>query len=219
MLAIRRDDRGPARLEPGEYLRLGIGDRFHAAEVLDMRGSDRGDDGNMRADLRGQSRDLACVVHAHLEDTETAARRHPGKAERDADVVVVAAGRTMRGAAAGAFQTGEDRFLDAGLANRTGHPDDRGFDTAARSTRQRFESAGGVVDQDMGPVHRAIDDRPRRAIGEGLVEKTVAVHRFALERDEQVAIDHVAAVHLDTGDLEIMAGRSADRFRDAARVP
>ena len=125
----------------------------------------------------------------------------------------------MRGAAAGAFQTGEDRFLDAGLANRTGHSDDRGFDTAARSTRQRFESAGGVVDQDMGPVHRAIDDRPRRAIGEGLVEETVAVHRFALERDEQVAIDHVAAVHLDTGDLEIMTGRSADRFRDAARIP
>ena len=71
----------------------------------------------------------------------------------------------------------------------------------------------------MRPVDRPVDDRPRRAIGEGGAEEAVAVHRLALERDEQVAIDHIAAVHLDARDLEIMAGSAAHGLGNAPRVP
>ena len=47
----------------------------------------------------------------------------------------------------------------------------------------------------------------------------MAVHRLALERDEQIALDHIAAVDLDAGDLEIAAGDAAHCFGDGGGVP
>ena len=53
-VAMRRvvgEDRDAVGLEPVENLRLGVGDRLFRAEILDMRGGDRGDQRDMRADL------------------------------------------------------------------------------------------------------------------------------------------------------------------------
>ena len=111
--------------------------------------------------------------------------------------------------AARAFETGEDGFLYAGLADRSGHADNLRFHTVARCTGKRLQRFSRVIDQDVGPVDRAIDDRTRSAVGEGFFEEAMAIHRFAPERDEQIAIDHVPAVHFDPGNLKVMAGRTA----------
>ena len=219
MFAVGGDDCRSARLEPGEDFRLGRSNGIHAAEVLDMRGCDRRNDGDMRSDLRGEIRDLARVVHAHFENGEPAARGHARQAERNPDMVVVATRRPVRRAAAGTFEAGEDRFLDPGLADRTSHPDNRRLDAAARGACQRFERGSGILDENVRPIDSAIDDRSRCAIGEGLVEETVAVHRLPLQGNEKIAIDDIAAIHLDACDLEIMAGDAAHRFGDAARIP
>ena len=74
----------PPGFQPFEDLALGVGDRLFAAEHLDMRGGDRGDDRDVRADLPGQRGDLAGVVHAHLEHAEArcAPASAPGSAAR-----------------------------------------------------------------------------------------------------------------------------------------
>ena len=50
----------------------------------------------------------------------------------------------------------------------------------------------------------AVEPSSRCAIGEGLVEETVAVHRLPLQGNEKIAIDDIAAVHLDARDLEMI---------------
>ena len=208
MLGVGRDDGGAAWLQTGKDLGLGCSDRLHAAEIFDMCRGYRGDNRYMRANLGSQPFDLASMVHAHFENAEPAARRHTGQAQRHTDVVVVAAGGTMGCTAARAFETGEDGFLYAGLADRSGHADNLRFHTAARCTGKRLQRFSRVIDQDVGPVDRAIDDRTRSAVGEGFFEEAMAIHRFAPERDEQIAIDHVPAVHFDPGNLKVMAGRT-----------
>ncbi len=184
-----------------------------------MRRRDRRDHGHLRADLRGQRGDLAGMVHAHLENAVAAARRHAREAERHADVVVVAADRTMRLAAAGAVERGEDRFLDPGLADRSGDADAHRGRTGARGGGERRQRRIGVADQDVRPVDRPVDHCGRCAVGERLVEKAVPVRRFALEREEQVARTHVARVDLDPGDLKCGTGYAAHRVGERSRVP
>ena len=69
------DDRGATFLQPSEDLALGVGDGFLAAEEFDVSGGDRRDDRDVGADLRGQSVELAGVVHTHLEHPRSATRR------------------------------------------------------------------------------------------------------------------------------------------------
>src|SRR5690606_23081366 len=116
MRTVRRDDGGAALLQPFENLRLGVGYGFFGAEHLDMGRRNGGYDRDMRPDLGGERRYLACVVHAHLDHAVFAARRHAREAERNADVVVVALDRTVRPPPAGPLQRGEYRLLDTGLA-------------------------------------------------------------------------------------------------------
>ncbi len=184
MRAVGGNHRDPTRREPGKDLRFGIGDRLLAAKVLDMRGGDGGDHRDMRADMAGQRRDLAGVVHPHLEHAEAAARGHPRETERHADMVVVAADRTVCLSTAGAFERCEDRFLDPGLAHRSGHPDDLGAATIARGGGKRVERGGGVGDQDMRVGNRPVDQRGAGAISKGGIEEAVAIHRLALQCHE-----------------------------------
>ena len=208
MFGVGRDDGRAAWLQTCKDLGLGCSDCLHAAEIFDMCRGYRGDNCYMRANLSSQPFDLASMVHAHFENAEAAARRHTRQAQRHTDVVVVAAGGTMGCTAARAFETGEDGFLYAGLADRSGHADNLRFHTVARCTGKRLQRFSRVIDQDVGPVDRAIDDRTRSAVGEGFFEEAMAIHRFAPERDEQIAIDHVPAVHFDPGNLKVMAGRT-----------
>ncbi len=73
------DDGGPARFEPAEDLRLGIGDLFDGTEEAQVNRRNRGDNGDMRPYQPRQRVDLARMVHANLEHTEAGAPRHIGK--------------------------------------------------------------------------------------------------------------------------------------------
>src|SRR5690606_4242230 len=84
---------------------------------------------------------------------------HPRQAERNADMVVVAADRTMRGALAGTLERGEDRFLDAGLAHRARDPDDLRGGSLARGLGEKLQRPRGILDQDMRLRDRRLDHR------------------------------------------------------------
>ena len=115
--AIGGNDRGAARLQPFEDFGLGIGNRLFTAEHFDMRRSNRGDHRDVRADLRGQRGDLSRVVHTHFKHAELAARSHPGQAERNADMVVIALDGAVRPAPARSIERSKDGLFHAGLAD------------------------------------------------------------------------------------------------------
>ena len=85
----------PSGSSPSKISRLGVGDRLFDAEILDVRRGDRGDERDMRADHARQRGDLAGIVHAHFEHRELRFARHPGEAQRNAGMVVVALDRAM----------------------------------------------------------------------------------------------------------------------------
>ena len=219
MRAVRRDHRRAALDETAEDFRFGVRDRLFAAEILDMRGRDSGNHRDMGADMIAQLGDLACMVHPHLEHAETAARRHPRERQRHADMIVVAADRAVRLPPARPFERGEDRFLDARLPDRPGDADDLGESPLAGGGGKRMKRFCRVRDQNVRIIDRPIDQRGGGAIGKRLVEEAVAVHRFALQRHEQIAIADVAAVGVDARNLEIAACRSARDSGDGLRVP
>ena len=210
MRAVIGNDRGAARLQPLENLGLGLGDRRFGAEKFDMGGRDGGDDRDMGPHLPGQRGQFARMVHAHFEHTERRLARHPRQAQRHADMVVVAFDRAVNLARMRAVERLEQRFLGPGLADRPSDADHFATHALARRAAQRFERGGAVGHQYMGMIHRLADDRPGRALGKGLVEELVPVGRFALHRDEQVAIRHFAAI-------ERHARNGKRRRRGAAR--
>jgi hypothetical protein len=87
-----------------------------------MHRLDGGDDGDMRPHHPDQRLDLACVVHADLEDGEPGGCRTTRQRQRHAPVVVERGGRGM-GLALRAEHAAQ-RFLGRGLADRTGDGDD-----------------------------------------------------------------------------------------------
>ncbi len=204
----------------GEDLRLLVRDSLKTAEVFDMRGRDGGDQRNMGAGMGGERGDLALVVHPHLEHAELGPRWHPRKAERNADMVVVAAHRPMRRTAAGAVEAGKDRLLHAGLADRSGDPDPHRFDSAiARGMGERMERSGGILDEHVRKIDRTVDDGRNRALGKGRLDEAVAVHCLAFQGHEQIARFHIAGVHLDASRLKVMAGNTAGGRFDFGRAP
>ena len=77
-VAVRRvvgDDRDAVGLEPFENLRLGIGDRLFRAEVLDVRRRDRGDQRDVRADLRDVSAAISPALFMPISSTANSASR------------------------------------------------------------------------------------------------------------------------------------------------
>ena len=82
-----------------------------------------------------------------------------------------------------------------------------------------MKRGGRVFDQHMGIIHRTIDQRGGGPVGEGLLDKTVAVHRLALQGHEQIAIADIAAVGVDARNLEIAASFAVRDGGDGGRVP
>ena len=103
---------------------------------------------------------ISCLLLAHLEHSELGLPRHAREAEQDAGVVVVAFHRAMDLARPIAVERGVERFLRAGLSDRTGHADDRRFRTLAGRAAERLKRFERVLDKDVWPFHRLGDDRP-----------------------------------------------------------
>jgi hypothetical protein len=177
----------PARLQPFEDLGLGIGDRLHAAEVLDVRGRDGGDQRDVRSNQLGQRRNFAGVAHAHLEHAIDAVARHPGKAERHPGVVVGALERAVDPAAMAAFKRCGKRFLGAGLADRAGDPEHGAGHPGAACLRQILQRLGDVGHQHMRAVDWAADQGRRGALVEGSGDEVVPVSDGARHRHEEPA--------------------------------
>src|SRR3546814_13033881 len=84
------------------------------------------------------------MVHPHLEHAEPRLTRHPREAERYAGMVVVDLERSMRAARLGPVERGEQGFLGAGLAHRTGDADDRRAAASATCAPEVVEPGTGV---------------------------------------------------------------------------
>ena len=97
---------------------LGVGDRLHAAQILDVRQGDGGHQGDMRAnqrDKRAFRLDRSTPSRALLE---IGVARHPRETQWHADAVIVAFdGACTRPETAG--KRGGEGFLGAGLADRS----------------------------------------------------------------------------------------------------
>ncbi len=131
-----------------EDLGLGVGDLLDRAEEAEMHGSDGGDDGDMRPDQPRQHVDLARMIHADLEHTETGALRHVGERERNAPMVVEGFERCMHRAARSEREL--QRFLRAGLAGAAGDRDhDRVGRARAAGAAERVQRFERIADADQ----------------------------------------------------------------------
>src|SRR5918993_2844040 len=216
---VVRHDRNAARLQAFEDFALGVRDRLFGAEVLDMRRRNRGDEREMRTDHARQRGDLAFVVHAHFEHREVRLAGHPGKAQRNARMVVVALDGAVSLAAADAVEHRVERFLGAGLADRTGDADDAGRRPFARSPAEVLERSCRVLDQYVRTLDRLRHDCPCGPCREGSGDELVTVMNRARHGNEQVARLHFAAVEGDAGDFEGSACTTAGRRLDLGRGP
>ena len=190
MRIVAIDDRGAARLDALKNLRLGVGDGLDRGEEFEMHRLDRGDDRDMRAHQPGQRRDLAGVVHAHLEHRIARARRAARQRQRHAPVVVVGGGRSM--GLAVARQRELERLLGAGLADRAGDADE--FGGAARPRRacqrdQPLQHVGHDQQRRVVRKHAALvrghDSQPAAGFQRRLDE--IMAVADVLEREERFA--------------------------------
>ena len=192
------DHRRAARLDAGENLGLGVGDRLDRAEEFQMHRRDRGDDGDMRPHQPRQRLDLAGMVHAHLEHGIARARGTARQRQRHAPVIVVGGDRSVGLAAP--RQREPQCLLGAGLADRAGHADHLGVGARARGAReiaQAFEHVGHdqqrrVRRQRGAPV--GCDDREAGTDFERGRHEFMAVAAFAGDREEGFARRDAAAV-------------------------
>ena len=122
MRIVAVEHHGAVRRHAFEDFGLGVGDGLDGAEMFKMDRFDRRYDRDIGLNLTRQRPDLTGMVHAKLEHRIGAIDRHPGEAEGNAPVVVEAA-RRGEGRGQGA-KAGRQRFLGAGLADRTGDGDD-----------------------------------------------------------------------------------------------
>ena len=156
-----------------------------------MDGGDRRHQRRVRAAHARERRDLACVIHPHLEHAEARVGRHARQRQRHAPVIVVGSGRGV-GFAAGR-QHRAQHLLGGRLADRTGHGDDPRLRSRARGDAQPLHRAQGVLDREHWPVAGELmrplarHDSRRRARFEGARDMVVAVMRVAPDGDEEVA--------------------------------
>jgi len=158
----------------------------------------------VRSDDLGQFGEFTGMVHPHLEHAELSVPRHTGKAQRDAGMVVVALDRAMHLAGRGAVEAGEQGFLGAGLAHRAGDADDLRSGAHAAGAAEGVQCGKAVPDEDVRVVAGLGHDRPRGALGKGLIKEQVPVAGLALHRDEQVAGADFARVERDATDGEVV---------------
>ena len=206
---VRRHD-GRAVGELLDQLGLGGGHVFDGADQLEVHRGDVGDDAHVRQRHPGQLADLPGAAHGHLHDGDLGVGLDLEQRERHADLVVQI-GAGGHGARDRPQQRRQD-VLGRRLAGAAGDADDLDAGAAADGAGQLLEGAQAVVDDDARRGRRqrrrglgAHHDR-RRAAGEGGRRVLVAVERLALQRDEQVAGPHAAAVGADTPHLDVGVG-------------
>ena len=154
-----------------------------------MRGPHLGDDAKGGLGARREAADLAKVVHAHLEHEHLRIRRGRQDGERQPDEVVVVARRGVHTVALGKARRQD--VLGRGLADRSGHADDRAAQAGA--------IALGKAQQELGGVIAGKDGAPTLAgHGDDLVLRVARHHdraRAQLDRLER----EVVAVHALAG--------------------
>ena len=71
----------------------------------------------------------------------------------------------------------------------------------------------------MRPGHCAVRNRCRSPFRHGHFDKAVTIHRLALKRKEQIALDDIARIDLDAGNHEPGGRRAASCFGQGFRAP
>ena len=228
------DHRRAVRPERFEHLALAPGDAVDAAESFEVRLAGIDHQADRRLGDRGQVRDFAQVVRAHLDDGATMRVLEPAQRERHADVVVQVALRHEARAELGQDRAGH--FLDRRLAVAAGDADDDAGERTAPGIRECGQAGQRVGDDDLRQraIDRTTDDRAGGAELRGIGDEVVTVEAFARERDEQrarlqgtrVADDarkrrigamQDAAAHLGEG-CEVAADHAAPPDRQACTV-
>ena len=138
-------DRDAARISRGQRLhQLGFGlrDPLDGTQALQVRRADIGDDADARLGQTAQARDLAEIVHAHLEHDALDLRRQLQQRQRQADLVVQIAFVALRGVAL--FQHIRHDLLGGRLADAAGDTNRHGGHPLAPGGRQLLETAQAI---------------------------------------------------------------------------
>ncbi len=191
---------GAARLHAFENLGLGVGDGFDVPEIFEMGWGYGGDQRHMGANKPVQCANLAGMVHADLEHTESRFALHPREAERDAPMIVVGSGRRRDGC--GRAQHQAQHFLGRGLAGTSGDRDDFRVGSRASGAAQILEALLGVADDQKrrargDAIGHTTDEGSRRTVFQRGSNEAMAIARIPLQRDEEVAALDAARVDGD----------------------
>ena len=136
------DDGGAVFLQSEKDLGLGVGNFGQGTEKFEMHRRDSGDDRHMRAREAGQRLDLAGVVHAHFQHGIMRTGRTARERQRHAPMIVVGSDRCVGFAVL--RQRKPQRFLGAGLADRTGDADHLGVRARPRRGGERAQRGENV---------------------------------------------------------------------------
>ena len=179
------DHRRAVRPERFEHLALAPGDAFDVAEAFEVRLACVDHQADRRLGDRGQVRDFAQVVRAHLDDGATMRGFEPAQRERHADVVVEVALRHETRTEVGQDRAGH--FLDRRLAVAARDADHDAGERAAPGIRECGQTDQRVGDDDLRQraIDRSADDRACGAALRRIGDEVVTVEAVARERDEQ----------------------------------
>jgi hypothetical protein len=165
------------------------------------------------------------VIHAHLDHRIAVLVAQLKQHQRHADVVIEIAARGqnagfgIRDPGSGARRLAQDQgqhFLDGGLAAAAGQTHQRHREFSAPVGAEPAQREPRVPDHDQRQLDLRIPDPgPRvfhhgghRSGCRGLGHETMTVETLALERDEQVAALHGAAVGIDAVEGNVAAAYS-----------
>ena len=130
--------------------------------------------------------------------------RHAHERQRQADLVVEIALGLFR--AELLREHGVKQLLGRGLADRTGHADDRAaahHAVAARQIEQRLRGVPDVERRDRILLARPMAHDRRRAVFERLSDEIMAVEALARERQEQCLLRNATRVGRDCGEHSV----------------
>ena len=218
-LVIGIEDGRATRREGLDQLALLGLDRLDRADPGEMDRLDAGDDADPWPADPGEIGDVACDVHAHLEDERLICGGEAQDGQRQADLVVLVALVLERPIAS--RQDGRHGLLRRGLGEAPGDPDGERIEPPApgggegveRRQRPGDPDDADVADRGRQGARPADQESRRTGLGRG-DEVIVAVGPFAGQGNEQVARPDSAQID----------GRAADRasgrpFEPTARQP
>ena len=198
------EDRGAARAQALEDLRLGLGDRVDRGEELEVDGGDARDRGHVGLGQGRERPDLAGGRHAQLDDRGRVLGPQAQQGQGQAVLVVEIALGLQHRAARG--EQVRRHVLRGRLADRSGHGDDRQRRLSPHVAREVVEAPRGVGHPHEGEAGRrrgvAVDERGGGAPRGGLGEEVVAVEARPTDRDEERARGQGARVDRDPGEDE-----------------